>query len=218
MDLFAEEKEEGKAFWAFLIKNTKWLLLIGMASGILAGIVTLQIPSRYASTAVFFPPSYQDSATIILNSRLGIELHTNRLVELLRSSRVKDRLAQEFDLYDYYKLEKEDYEGLYRALGNDLRISRTDMLSVQVIATTQDAQLSANLANAVVNMTDEIWQDVFQEVGPVGKIYLVEKARVSSRPVSPSYWRNIGITAVSSGLIFLVLVGFWEKIRKKDLR
>lgn len=186
MEAFTEETEDLRALYVLFISKWKILIIAGIA-GLLLGLgFAVVSPSRYAATGIIYPTPFRDTVTLIHNSRLGIELYSDRMVQLLRSERVKDGLRKKF--------------GSIR--GVDIAVFRTPLLSVEISVTSGDPDFSAEIANAIIHMTDSLREEVFRESWPVEKIYVVDYAHPEPEAVSPLKWKY----ALSGAILHIFIV------------
>ncbi|MEZ4826546.1 MAG: Wzz/FepE/Etk N-terminal domain-containing protein [Bacteroidia bacterium] len=189
METFERESKDLERLLVFFCTRWKTLLLAALA-GCLAGVVIAWfVPPRYTSGGIIYPARFPDTLTFVHNSRLGIELYTDRVVQLLRSERVGDALEKKF--------------GDISAV--DIVVFRTALLSIEIAVTSGDPGYSAEIANSIIGMTDSLRKEVFRETWPVEKIYVVDYARPEPEAVSPLLWKY----GLSGAIInILLLIGF----------
>ncbi|MEZ4774359.1 MAG: hypothetical protein R3D00_14335 [Bacteroidia bacterium] len=186
METFAEETEDLRDLYAFFLSRWK-LLAITCTAGLLLGLAFAVVtPLRYTAKGIIYPAPFRDTVTLVHNSRLGIELYSDRMVQLLRSERVRDGLKKKF--------------GDISAV--DIAVFRTALLSIEISVTSGDPGYSAEIANSIIGMTDSLRKEVFRETWPVEKIYVVDYARPEPEAVSPLLWKY----GLSGAIIHILLV------------
>jgi uncharacterized protein involved in exopolysaccharide biosynthesis len=157
---------EGARFLKFLFKWRKILLASLLASLAATVIVTLLMPSKYASTGIIFPTPTNSPQKILTEPQFGYEVDADWLMQVLKSDIVKDTLVRLFNLVDYYELDTHDRhwkDDLNKKYAKTMTFQRTRYMSIEITAQTKDQELSADLVNAVINNIDGIREKIFKE-------------------------------------------------------
>jgi len=140
----------------------KVLLIVTLASGILAFIVAMFIKPMFKSTAVVYAPQYNSFVIDNFDTkydlrRYGEERETEQLIQILNSRDFKDTLVVRLNLIDYYNIStKSKYwrSELYKNLEDNIKIKRTSFGGVIISVFDIDPQHAALLANTIVDELD----------------------------------------------------------------
>jgi len=98
-----------------IVENRKWLLLVPLAAGLLAGAISLTFPNVYTAWTVVMPPQQQQSAGLaalqsignlagLAGAGAGIKSPLDQYVSLLSSNTISDRIVAQYKLVDVYKV------------------------------------------------------------------------------------------------------------------
>ena len=188
MDIFEEDQQEiiffGKLLWKYRRKLSIFALT-GMVLGIFLATLT---PSQYVSTGIIYPTKFRDTLTLIHNSRLGIELYSDRIVQLLRSDTALDLLEKTTEIPPEA----------------EFSVQRTALLSIEIKAATYTPESSARLVNTLIGLTDSLRMIVFREEWPLEGIYIVQDGKAAEKPESAVWW-FYGILGLILGFIAGIL-------------
>lgn len=187
-------KEIFEAFW-----SKKWYIIVLTALGIIFGFVY---------TKYLLVPKYKSSVTLILSKPLSVtaddkyaytdtsitqaDITLNQKListygEIIKSRKVVEQVISRLGLED-------SYEKLVKCISTTA-VEDTDVVKVSV--TTEDANMSADIANNLV--------DVFS--GEVVKIYniqnvsIIDEGKVDAKPINVNLIKNM----VVFGLVFFVI-------------
>jgi uncharacterized protein involved in exopolysaccharide biosynthesis len=89
----------------------------------------------------------------------GEEEQAEQMVQILQSSRIRDKIIQEFDLMRHYGIDENDankYYNLIKKYNNNFFFVRTRYGSIQIDVLDRDAQLAADMANKIVDLIDTV--------------------------------------------------------------
>lgn len=149
-------------------------------------LFTLLTVAAAAITVFVVPPYYRSSATIVsanpvladkarlfnsniqgLYSYFGSGDDLDRIAGIADMDTVYKKLADEFSLVTYYKLDGDSLPLLRRKavlhLRKDLHLQKTEQGQLQIIAWTKDKQLSAAIVNRLVAIIEEIETGLWQK-------------------------------------------------------
>jgi len=140
------------------------------------GMALLVVPKYYRSTAVVVPasPVLADKARLFnssiqnLYSFFGNGEDIETLMGFAKSDTVYYALVDEFKLIDYYETKGKDdnikRKKAIKLLKKDIELSKTEFNQLKVVVCTKDKQLSANLANRVIDIIQETEQNMWKQV------------------------------------------------------
>jgi hypothetical protein len=96
----------------------------------------------------------------------GEEEHAEQLVQILSSSRIRDKIVQEFDLMKHYKIDSNDenkYYKLVKSYNENFLFVRTRYGSIQIDVLDRDPKLAADMANKIVDLIDTVKNQMVAE-------------------------------------------------------
>jgi len=168
----------------------KRLVILGFtgASAVLALVVSLLMTPVYRSTAIVFPAA---TSTVSFSEQrnakaaamdFGEEEHAEQLVQILQSSRIRDRVVKEFDLMKHYDIDQSDPNKHYKLVkqyGNNFLFVRTRYGSIQIDVLDRDPVLAAKMANKIVDLIDTVKNEMVRErTWPAYEINLRKKQQL----------------------------------------
>jgi hypothetical protein len=130
---------------------------------------------QYKSVATLFPTrSFSVSKLLIEQNignqedymQIGDEDDAEKLLQILNSDRLKKLVAEKFDLWQKWKIEKDAYADHYLRLKweNMIRYKRTDFNSIKVEVYDYTANGAAEMANSITDYVDSIKNNMTREV------------------------------------------------------
>jgi hypothetical protein len=98
--------------------------------------------------------------------QLGDEDDAEKLLQVLNSDQLKKLVADKFNLWQRWKVEKDKYAEHYLKLkwDNMVRYKRTDFNSIKVEVYDYTANGAAEIANSITDLVDEIKNSMTREV------------------------------------------------------
>lgn len=197
-----------------LLIRKLWLmiLLTVIGGGIAFTFSKFVLPLQYSSHITMYVQSYTDisegstSQNNISNSKQLVNTYMEVLKDDAVMNAVGDMLITQYQNGSLKECFAINEEGKIdpTSIRECLTISSvTDTSAVKVVATTNDAELSAMICN---NLTQVAPQFVGEAVG-VGSINTIDQAKIYETPVSPNILKNSAIGAIA-GLMLAVLIIF----------
>ncbi|MEX1192516.1 MAG: Wzz/FepE/Etk N-terminal domain-containing protein [Brumimicrobium sp.] len=156
----------------FIWKKRKVLLIVGLISGIIGLIVSLMMTVLFESNAIVFPAatstvSYSEQRNAKANSMdFGEEEQAEQLIQILQSSRIRNKIINQFNLAEVYEIEPDDDNFNYKlgeAYTNHISFERTRYGSIDISVLDEDPNRSASIANEIVNLIDTVKNDLIKE-------------------------------------------------------
>ena len=151
----------------FSWKWRKPLIIITIAAGILAFFFSMFIKPMYRSTAIIYAPLYNSFVVENLDvRRYGHEHETEQLVQILNSRALKDSIATQFNLTQYYKIDTLDKHWryyLYKEMDDNFDVKRTQYGAVSIAVRDKDPYHAAMLANAMLDIVDVFRNEIDRE-------------------------------------------------------
>ncbi len=151
-----------------LYQKRKILTLIFIGS-LLASIVFTSpyfIKPLFKSTAIIYPVNTGSISQALLggdqvkdNLSFGDETESEQLLQLLKSSLIRDHVVQKFDLLKHYQIDQDAKFArtkLYDEFDNKVKFNRTEFLAVQISVLDHDPVLAAEMVNDIVRYIDTV--------------------------------------------------------------
>ena len=164
--------EQRNALMLFLWNNRKSLMLFTGAAAVISIIISFLITPLFLSTAIVFPAassnvSFSEQRNVKAAAMdFGEEEQAEQLVQILSSSRIRDRIVQKFDLFAAYDIDKKDPNKNYKlnkAYHEHFSFARTRYGSIQIDVLDESPQRAANMANDIVDLIDTIKNEMIRE-------------------------------------------------------
>jgi len=167
-----ELDKERQNLLVFIWKKRK-IILIGTFIAFAASIViSLFLTPQFKSTAIVFPAA---TSTVSFSEQrnakaaamdFGEEEQAEQLVQILASSRVRNRIVARFDLMKHYNIDANDPNKQYKlgkAYDDHIQFTRTRYGSIQIDVWDKDAEKAATIANEIVNLIDTVKNEMVRE-------------------------------------------------------
>lgn len=159
----------------FIWRKRKPLLIVGILSIILSAVFSGPsfIKPKYKSTVIFYPTTTNSISRSLLPEQgqraqdaleYGEEEEAEKALQILLSSKLRDKLIQQFDLLNHYKIDvsKERYPmtKLDKKLDGNIKVSRTRYLSIKIDVLDEDPNKAAAIAKGISNLYDTIKSEI----------------------------------------------------------
>ncbi len=167
-----KEKYVSNELIIFLWKKRKvlgWITIIGALTGV---VISLLLPVLYESQAIVFPAatstvSYSEQRNAKANSMdFGEEEHAEQLLQILQSSRVRDRIIHQFDLATVYEIKPDARDFRYKlgkAYDSHISFERTRYGSIRISVLDKNPELAAQITNKIVELIDTVKNEMVKE-------------------------------------------------------
>jgi tyrosine-protein kinase Etk/Wzc len=168
----SELTKERSALLAFLWKNRKVLVIITGVAFVVSVVVSLLLTPLYLSTAVVFPTassnvSFSEQRNVKAGSMdFGEEDQAEQLVQILSSSRIKDKIVAKYDLLNHYEIDANDENKNFKLneeYNDHFSFTRTKFGSIQIDVLDKDPELAAKMANDIVDLIDTVKNEMIRE-------------------------------------------------------
>lgn len=168
----SELTKERSALLAFLWKNRKVLVIITGVAFVVSVVVSLLLTPLYLSTAVVFPTassnvSFSEQRNVKAGSMdFGEEDQAEQLVQILSSSRIKDKIVAKYDLLNHYEIDPNDENKNFKLneeYNDHFSFTRTKFGSIQIDVLDKDPELAAKMANDIVDLIDTVKNEMIRE-------------------------------------------------------
>lgn len=164
--MFRDERESSLQYLTLVYKKRIGLILFIAIATLIAGGITFLIPKKYASTAIIYPANDINRNDIMQAPQFGFEVETERLMQMLNSAVIRDRVIKRFDLITYYEVDTNKAQWKYHLIKNyvqDIGFSRTEFLSIQIFVKTKKPELSAEICDFIVEEVNQYKTEIFEK-------------------------------------------------------
>jgi uncharacterized protein involved in exopolysaccharide biosynthesis len=164
--------EKRNDFIQFIWTNRKFIIYFTGVSFVVSLIVSLLITPLYLSTAIVFPAA---SSTVSFSEQrnaksasmdFGEEEQAEQLVQILQSSKIRDRIVKKFNLMEHYEIDSDDvnkYYKLSKAYEGHFTFTRTRFGSIKIDVLDRDPKLAAKMANSIVDLIDSVKNEMISQ-------------------------------------------------------
>ncbi len=171
-DTGSELDKERQNLLVFIWKKRKILMITSGIVMVCSIIVSLLLTPVFRSTAVVFPAA---TSTVSFSEQrnakaasmdFGEEEQAEQLVQILQSSRIRDKIVEQFDLMNHYNISPSDpnkHFKLVEKYNDHFLFVRTRYGSIQIDVLDREPQLAADMANKIVDLIDTVKNEMVRE-------------------------------------------------------
>ncbi len=171
-DQMKEMEKERQNLLLFIWRKRKILILITGIAGVVSTVVSLMMTPLYLSTAIVFPAA---TSTVSFSEQrnakaaamdFGEEEQAEQLVQILQSSRIRNKIVDQFDLMKHYDIDTTDANKHYllmKEYEGHFAFIRTRYGSIQIDVLDPNPQLAADMANKIVDLIDTVKNNMVAE-------------------------------------------------------
>ena len=159
-----------KRLFRYLLKSWKMLLIFTAAGGACAALVSspLFITPLYKSSTIIYPVASNAISKSLLNinsvarqdiMEFGEDEQTEQMLQILSSSKLRDRVIKRFDLIEHYGLDTTSRyfkSRIYNRLESNIKIRRTPYMAVKITVYDRDSKIAAEIANSIPAIFDSL--------------------------------------------------------------
>lgn len=154
-------------------KRKPLIIIIGIAV-IVSALVSFLIEPKYKSTVIVFPASSASVSHELLNTNLieknilkfGDEEEVEQMMQVLRSDEIREKIFLKYNLAEHYRIDPKSAYPRTRLINeykNNVTISRTEFMSVEIEVLDRDPVISAAIANDVAEFLDTVMNRMQKE-------------------------------------------------------
>jgi uncharacterized protein involved in exopolysaccharide biosynthesis len=161
-----ENDADGTQIIRFIYRYRKLYIIIALVA-IAGGIaISAMMKPRYHSFGILFPAQNQSIESVVDNPVFGYDIEADRLLQVLYSEEVLDSCAEKFDLYNVMQVDPNvatARDQLKEKFHQCVSFSRSQYVSIVISANTIDPQMSADLVNYIINLSDGIRNRLYKK-------------------------------------------------------
>jgi capsule polysaccharide export protein KpsE/RkpR len=176
-----------------IINKWKWHLVILAVAAALVSVVV--------SSSLFMKPRFKSAAFLYPSNILPYsdESQTEQMLQWLNSADVRDSVIKKFDLPKHYELTPTDkyyFSNLEGTYNSNVKISKTQYESVEVLVTDHDPVMARDMVNSIIYYTNEKIRNThlvkYKEV--VSALETILKTKTSEIDSAKNQYRDIATT------------------------
>lgn len=165
-------QEQRMNLFVTLWAKRKILIIVTAAGLVVSTLVAFLMTPLYRSTAIVFPAatstvSFSEQRNAKASSMdFGEEEQAEQLIQILQSSKVRDKVVQQFNLMKHYKIDASDANKHYKLVkeyNSHILFVRTRYGSIQIDVLDKDPKLAADMANKIVDLIDTVKNEMVME-------------------------------------------------------
>jgi uncharacterized protein involved in exopolysaccharide biosynthesis len=156
----------------FIWQQRKPIIIISAFAFVASVIVSFLITPLYLSTAIVFPAassnvSFSEQRNVKAAAMdFGEEDQAEQLVQILQSSRIRNKIVKKYDLFKHYEISQDDVNKNYKlnkAYNGYFTFTRTRFGSIQIDVLDKDPKLAAKMANEIIDLIDTVKNEMIRE-------------------------------------------------------
>lgn len=188
----------------------KKLIIVTAAAAVVSTIISFILSPQYKSTAVVFPARTFSVSKLLIEQNqgaqedymdLGDEDDAEKLLQILNSGEIRQKIADKYDLWTNWDIEKNTpYSNHYLKLKWEdmVTFKRTNFVSIRIDVCDYVATRSAKIANSIVEYADSVKFRMTREVAKqalkiVEEEYLVTSARMKELEDTLRVLQGLGV-------------------------
>jgi LPS O-antigen subunit length determinant protein (WzzB/FepE family) len=151
----------------FMYRNKGILLTVTLAALIISVVVSLLITPLYRSTVVLYPTTSVTLSSLIRGSSMsfGEEADTERLLQVLQSESVRNRIINTYNLMEHYGVDSTSrfpQTTLHNKFRKNVRFRKTPLRAVEIEVLDTDPVIAAAIANDIAHHLDSVMNNMLR--------------------------------------------------------
>ena len=150
----------------FIYRNLKTLIAVGFLAAVAASGVSLMLDEYYQSTVVMFATSQHSLGEQFFEETKKNDLlaygeteDAERLLQILNSHRIRNRIIEKYDLYTHYNIDPSEpgaKTDMALTYGSNVSANLTRFGSIRVQVLDTDPELARDMANDMAFLVDSV--------------------------------------------------------------
>ena len=167
-----EIEKERQNLLLFIWKKRKPIILVTGIASVLALVVAMLMKPLFLSTAIVFPAatssvSFSEQRNAKASSMdFGEEEQAEQLVQILQSSRIREKVITQFGLMEHYGIDSTDVNKNFKMMKEyegHISFTRTRYGSISIDVLDENPELAAEIANKIVDLIDTVKNTMINE-------------------------------------------------------
>jgi len=151
----------------YMWNRKKPLIVVSSIAFVASVIISLTITPKYRSTVIFFPSSSTSISKALISTtgggpardilQFGEEEETERLLQVLYSDEIRERLVEKYNLFEHYQIDPDSrykYTTLYGKMKENISFRKTEYMSIRIDVLDTDPGVAADIANEIASLLD----------------------------------------------------------------
>ena len=157
----------------FIYRNLKTLIAVGFLAAVAASGVSLMLDEYYESTVVMFATSQHSLGEQFFEETKKNDLlafgeteDAERLLQILNSHRIRNRIIEKYDLYTHYDIDPSEpgaKTDMALTYGSTVSANLTRFGSIRVQVLDTDPELARDMANDMAFLVDSVANNMRNE-------------------------------------------------------
>ncbi|MDA3909857.1 MAG: Wzz/FepE/Etk N-terminal domain-containing protein [Bacteroidales bacterium] len=154
-----------------IIRRRMPLLIIIFAAAVLSAVASLTIQPKYKSTVTLFPVSSSSISQALMSQnsgekeilKFGEEEEVEQMMQVLQSNTIRNRVIEKYKLMQHYGIDpkgKYPATSLYENYKKNIKINRTEFMSVDIVVLDHSPDTAALIANEISAQLDSVMNDM----------------------------------------------------------
>lgn len=190
------------------------LIIVITATIIISAIISLIIIPKYKSTVILFPASSSSVSQSLFSKntgektllQFGEEEEVEQIMQVLQSNKIRNYIIDKYRLIDHYEIDlngKYPNTVLYNEYENNIKITRTEFMSIEISVLDPSSDTAALIANDISNQLDSVMNNMQKDRAEkafklVETEYLSLSSKVNMLQDSLKKINNLGIVEFES--------------------
>ena len=167
-----EIEKERQNLLLFIWKKRKPIILVTGITSVLALVAAMLMKPLFLSTAIVFPAatssvSFSEQRNAKASSMdFGEEEQAEQLVQILQSSRIREKVISQFGLMEHYGIDSTDVNKNFKMMKEyegHISFTRTRYGSISIDVLDEKPELAAEIANKIVDLIDTVKNSMINE-------------------------------------------------------
>lgn len=157
---------ESSNLLVMLFKWRKPIIIVCAAAAVISAAVSLIMKEKYKSVVTMYAEQQHSFGAQLLELvktedilAYGEEEDAERLLQMINSDQVRNRIVEKYNLWDVYEIKREDRGAntlIAREYSDNVSAKLTKFGSVEVAVLDGDPQRAANMANDIAQFADSL--------------------------------------------------------------
>lgn len=177
----------------FFWKQRKPIFLITFLGAIVSIVTSLLLTPKFASEVILYPSSPASVSRSLISTTggygqedllaFGDEEETERMLQILYSDQIRNRLVEKYHLMDHYGIPEDSkvkYTLLNARMQKNISFRKTEYMAVKIRVMDEDPETSALLANDIAQLLDST-VNMMQKKKAVEAFRIVEREYMTAQ-------------------------------------
>lgn len=164
--------ESRQSLLDFIWSKRKIIIIMSSVAAVVSLVISLLLTPIFKSTAIVFPAA---TSTVSFSEQrnakasamdFGEEEQAEQLIQILQSSRIRNKIVDRFKLMEHYGISMDDankYHKLGKKYEDNILFTRTRYGSICIDVFDRDRVLAAEIANKIVDLIDTVKNEMIRE-------------------------------------------------------